>query len=332
MPQIRFWLLVLVVTCMIWIAADQRVTTTEDFSMPLIIKPESPRDLLVEILDSEIPSINITFQGPNRSITQMETQKDTQVVVIEIGNRATGSYQINFLDELRNQMDQFPSGLSIVEVFPPGVKIEVDKYVQQQVGIDVDMEDLEFEDQPVVNPRSVTVTVPEKKFKKLSEAQRVIVVPIASAFKGVLEGEFSEKQVAVPKKIAGLAVTQVDPPQVTLSGTLKVRTREGRISTVPINLLVSNDVVERFHISLDGRDDNIVTREVAIRGPTEIVAELEAKSTKYSVEGYVKITLEDTRREPSTPFLKVPIILNLPPGVEIVREPDPVEVQILSRS
>ena len=125
----------------------------------------------------------------------------------------------------------------------------------------------------------------------------------------------------------------VDPPQVTVSGTLRARTVEGRIKTVPIKLMISNDMTERLQVVFGGQEGNIVTRELLIRGPAEVVRALEDGTSGYDVLGFVEVSSADERRElvEGENILKTPQFINLPPEVQQAADVEQVEIRLVTR-
>ncbi len=331
MVQIRFWILVILVTCLIWIAADQGVTKTYVISTPLTVKAREGRKMLVRPADANLRSIDLTFSGPNHSISQLKTVEDSLTTQLALGDREPGSYTLDLAKELQTQMEQFPPGLTIVSVHPPSLHVDVDRFVERQIPLRLDKGEVVLEGEPQLNPTAVKAVVPEKGFDSLPDAQKVIVLSGATVLKGVKEGESVSKPVSVPRETAGIKFQSVEPSEVTLMATVKVRTTEGRLPTVPIRLLIGNDVIKRFQITFGLTDDPIATCEIMIRGPVDIVHDLIEKASKYGVRGYVEITMEDAERGLSGALMKVPQILNLPKDVELAKTPEPIEIHIIER-
>ncbi len=339
MQQLRLLALTAGMTGLIWVAADQRVTRSVEIDVPFQVKPASGDSMALTVVDSKTDRIQIEFRGPSRTINRLRSIQDTLSIELEVSERDSGKYELTLLDELRTQMGQmgqFPDGVAIVSTSPTSITIDVDHYVDQPVRLVVGAGNYEFDGPPQLDPSKVIVKVPEKQFKRLSAEQKVITIPVDRALTGeAQEGQLIQKAIPVPKVLdGGLGVIHVEPQQVTLSATLLQRIKTDRIRTVPIRAMPANlDLWDRYQLKFTEAPDNkIVTRLVVVRGPTDIVTELVENASKYNIFGYININRDDVEEgKPSARIAKPVHVLNLPKGVELVEEPEPVEIELVPR-
>ncbi len=336
MRQVRLILMVVGMTCLIWIAADQQVARSTRELLPLVIKPATPNSLAIRLVDPDLQYITVGFRGPNRAITSLNAVVDSMTVQLEVPERgSSGQYTLVLLDELRAQMGQFPSGLAIVDVIPETVDIEVDRLVERRVRLVLGPSDHEFETPPQLDPAEVRIRVTERQYEALKESERVIVIPVDPVLKNEQEGLPFEKRVTIPKELAGgVAVLKVDPAQARLSGKLSQRVLTGRIPTVPVWLLMTKDMADEYEVVFGGQDTQLVTRAVTIRGPTELVDDLIQNPAKYDVKVMVEITREDLNRDTTKEgfISKIPQFRRWPTGVTVAEEPEPVLIKLVPRT
>lgn len=330
MRTLRFWLLNIGLTCLIWSGADQFVTMSEVITVPIQIVPSAPSVTLVRLADGERLTVQITFRGPNQSVNKLVESKSTLTAKLEIKPRDPGGYTLDLVDEFRTQMDQFPEGLTITETDPAGVSIDVDKYVQKRVAVVLDDAGMEFDGAPLLDPSEVTITVPQKQFEGLSPEQRVLVISAERAFQGAIPGRPVHKQIPLPKELSGIPLAEVLPPRITLSATLKSLTEELTIPTVAIRILTSGEMIDQYRVILDGqeRPAEPVTRAITIRGPVDLLRAIADDPAGFQIIGFLNITRADALRG-DKPFARTPEFINLPVGVELVQDAEPVQVQLL---
>lgn len=324
-------------TGLIWVAADHRVTRSVEIdNVPFQVKAATSGLMALTVLDEAVDRMTISFRGPSRAINRLRNMQDTLSITVEVSERNPGLYELIILDELRKQKDQFPDGLAIVSTDPDSIAIDVDRYVERSVRLNVGASDYEFDGQPQLAPAEVVVRVPESKFDLLSTEQRLITIPIDRLLSGqAQETPHVQKSVAVPRSLdGGLSVMSVEPQRVTFSATLLEPVKTGRIRTIPIRVIpASLDVWEQYELKFtEEPDESVVTRPILIRGRSDLVEAIVENTSRYKIYGVIEITREDLPEgQLSIRLAKSVSILNLPKGVELAEEPEEVEIELLPR-
>lgn len=337
MQRLRLWLLTVGMTLLIWVAADQRVTRSAELKLPFSIKPAVPGAMAVQLVDPDVKFIKIEFRGPSRAIAELKSVQDSLAAELQVSERDSGRYELNLLNELRAQMDQFPGGLVIVSTYPPTVTVDADPYVERQVRLSVDASSYQFEGTPQLDPAEVTVRVPQGRFDQLSADQRRITIPVTGLPGGEWEeGRAIEKLIVVPRELGGgLTALHVEPESVTLRATPLKRIRTDRIPTVIIRVLPATPSLFDRHrlVFVEQPESEFVTRPVVVRGPVDLMSDLIDNLSKYALAGIIHINREDVREgKPSGPIPKEVHIINLPKGVELAEKPEVVYVELVPRS
>ncbi len=324
-------------TGLIWVAADQRVTRSVELdNVPLQVKAATSGVMALTVLDEAVDRMTLSFRGPSHAINQLRNMQDTLSITVEVSERDPGLYKLIILDELRKQKDQFPDGLAIVSTDPDIITIDVDRYVERSVRLNIGASDYEFDGLPQLTPAEVVVRVPESKFDLLSAEQRLITIPIDRLFSGqAQETRHVQKSVAVPRSLdGGLSVMSVEPQQVTFSATLLEHVKTGRIRTIPIRVIpASLEVWTQYEVKFtEEPDESVVTRPILIRGRSDLVDAIVENTSRYKIYGVIEIAREDLPEgQLSIRLAKSVSILNLPKGVELAEEPEEVEIELLPR-
>ena len=339
MQQVRLLALTIAMTGMIWIAADQRVTRLVEIDVAFTIKPAPGTTLALTVDGPPVDSLRITFKGPNRVLSRLKMIQESLSIELQISERSSGPQTLNLLDELLAYGDQLagiPEGVAIVATTPGTMTIVVDHYVEKQVRLMVDSGNYDFEGDAQFNPPVVTAMVPERQFEELPPDKQTITIPIGRLITGpVQEGQLIQKEVLVRHTLdGGVSVLRLDPDRVTFSATLLQHTERKRIPTVPVNLMPSNiEIWDRYQPRFPGEPDNILTIQVWVRGPIGLVGEVVQHPSKFDIFGFIRITSEDLHDSETTVRLSKPVhIQNLPEGVVLDDEPDPVDIELIPRS
>ena len=340
MQQVRLSALTIAMTGMIWIAADQRVTRLVEIDVAFTIKPASGTTLALAVDGPSVDSLRITFKGPNRVLSRLKMIQESLSIELPISERSSGPQTLNLLDELLAHADQLagiPEGVAIVATTPGTMTIVVDHYVEKQVRLRVDPGNYDFEGDPQFDPSMVMARVPERQFEALPLDKQTITIPIGRLIPGqAQEGQLIQKEVLVPHTLdGGVSVLRLDPDRVTFSATLLQHTKRVRLPTIPVNLTVSNiDIWNRYQLRFaEDPEKRILTIAMWIRGPEDIVDDIVQNSSTYDIFGFIRITSEDLHdSETALQLSKQVSIENLPEGVDLDEEPDPVDIELIPRS
>lgn len=340
MQQLRLLALTAAMTGLIWLAADQRVTRSLVMEVPFALKPAVANSMALAALDPGLSRLRLGFRGPSRAISELRSVQDVLSFELEVSERNSGRYELTLLDEFRAQIDrwsQIPGGVAIVSVTPPSMTIEVDRYVERTVRLVIGKGGFEFDGSERLDPLEVSVKVPGKRFDQLSPDQKVITIAVDRALSGeTQDGQVVQKAIPIPRVLdGGLEVVEVEPQHVTFSATLLQRIKTDRLRTVPIRVMAARlDLWNHYELKFSEAPGNkVVTRLIVVRGPTDIVRELLEDASKYNIFGYIQITRDDVQEgKVGTRLPKRVHVLNLPKGVELSEDPEPIEIELVPRS
>lgn len=328
MAELRFWLLTIGTTVMIWIAADQQVTTTYELVVPFSLKPASREAFQVEVLDGPVAHITVVLRGPNRIIDGLKKMEPDLAIELVVSEHKSGQYTLDLAEEIRNQTDLFPSGLSVAAVAPAFLDVRVDQFVQRDVPLVVDEGDLKFEGKLQLDPTHAVVTISESQFSQLTNEQKVIVITVVQAFAQVPEGQAIQRTVAIPKKVGDVPAVRVDPSQVTLTGTVQARTRELELPTIPVWVAASPALLNRYVVKLEGQEGP-TTLPIRVRGPLDVIDKLERDTRR--IIALVQITSDEIQNMLKPGYSELPVFSGLPEGVTLVNDVERVSIELEPR-
>jgi hypothetical protein len=325
MDQIRFWGMTVGVTALIWLAVDQSVTTTTEIIVPLNIEPAVADSMMISASRTEVL---LVLRGSNSAIAELRTSDQDRSARVILEQRDSGAYRLDLKNELRERLDGFPPGLSVERTMPEVVDVDIFRYVQRQVSVSYRADDVKF-NEPQLSPDVVTITVPDGPFDDLERTRQRLELAIDA--RDASEGEFT-CSLPIPNEIGGVPILKSEPREVRFVGEIVGRNARVRLPTVPIRVMFpSNDlnaISAKFRVRFSDHTNDIVTSEVYITGPADIVQAIAENPRQYGVEGYVMLTREEAEkaRQPGEKILRTPQFL-LPPGVEL-SEPAPAPVAI----
>ena len=119
---------------------------------------------------------------------------------------------------------------------------------------------------------------------------------------------------------------KLDPATISVTATVKAERTSAEIRTVPILIAVSFPNLEKplRPIGPDGSPLTLVAPPIQVTGPTDAVARLQKGTTR--AYGIIHLKQEYIERL-NSPLLLVPEY-HLPPGIELAKEPQPVEFSL----
>jgi hypothetical protein len=317
-------------TLLIWYAADQSVTKIEDIDLRLDIKPRLRSSMVITPAPGEARSVRLYLKGPNRAITELRERRGQLEVPLAIDERASGTYTLKLADEYRRHMDRFPEGLAIVLTQPESVTIEVDRYVERELPVQIG-EGASSLEQWQLQPEAVKAIVPETHFEAIPPGQRVLTLDISSWVAQATPGELHSDRLVVPRRLGDVEFLEVEPAEVRLSGTVHKRVELLQIKTLPIGVKFSSNELADYRVKFREGDGQVITTELWVRGPTEQITQIREEPARY-IEGFIRITHQDLsiplkagETIPKTPYFI------LPPGVELDRPPEELHIELIPR-
>ncbi len=331
MAQIKLIAMTVGLTVLIWVFADQLLRESDELLVHVRLTSAGPPGMSVRTPDDHTPSFRVRVSGPRRVIAK-KVVGGSVGVDLPVTERKTGRYTLTMLEELRKLPGPFDD-LSIESVSPEMLDILVDNTVTVEMDVRLrETEAFDFEIEPTVEPTRVRVAISELALLGLPPDiagippdQRYVALNVNRHLAKFPAGTLFSRDVMLEHRVAGVNV-RIEPPEVRLVAQLAERRKEATIPAVPINFQGSATVLNRYFI--DQRDRfTLLTQPITVRGPDDVLDRLSSGQIKV----FGIITLTTPSADEVGKFQEAVPRFNLPPGVELVGSPDPVEFRLVPR-
>jgi len=295
---------VVLLTCLIWIYADQRTTDTAIETVHLTLDVPKGSKLIPTLAgpngNGKEVDLQITLSGQRSRLEafrkELAAVKFELTYLVELDNpKATeivrNSHKI--IEQLlaSNPRFQAVSAVSVDEVSPPELRIKLDRWISPLVAVKV-LSGTITTGTIEVFPKQAKVTLEKSVFDRLDpEERRVILVDLENHLRNRPEDTVIDDEFSIPQILAGHAVT-TDPTHVKVR--LKILQQ---YETKPFKFLRSQvmgmgplDLFEEYRVQIEEPNSNIT---VALRGPVSVMQGLRQED----ITPFIRLDHEDTVHE-----------------------------------
>jgi hypothetical protein len=322
MVQFRLLLMTAVLTTVIWVTADSLVNQKRWVAVEVSVISAEPDKLVTATAESN--KVQVQIVGPRKVIDQVE-QARPLAVRLQVPEQPAGKAILSLRELLREQWGAFPR-LSILAVTPATFEVTIDSFVETQVPIVLKPLANSYETRPQLQPASACVRLPEGMRQRLAENGELrIEVDADAALREQPAGE--SVTVSVPLDTARFGPrSEVEPSVVQLTGTIRVQRKTIELRTVPVLVGLSFRSLGRpvRAVGQDGSSPPLITRTLVVSGPMDTIESLQSGDTRV----YGLVRLRDSDLDRLGEWLVLAPRFDLPPGVELVQDPAPVEIKL----
>lgn len=332
-------LIVTTVAIAIWVVAEAESVRTEQFTAVLAVDPAGYEGNMARPDPARLwpARVSITAEGSAGALESLRSMLD-QGLYLAPGRglrREPGVYSQSLREALGSLEEIQAAGVTIAEVEPPAVWVEVAEQDSIELPVELDRTGLSLDTDPVIRPARVTITGPKRFIDLLTPGDSHAVVRLRTEeLRRLIPGQ--------PETISGLRVelpaeipagefwggTPMAPGAVEVTMTLRAQVRSLTIPSVGVLLAVA---------PVDYNDwDVIVTeqsrflRDVVLTGPSDIIGQYERGERR--VDAFVRLTFQDLEAGVAAGSLaREAQIGPLPPGVSADCEDSRVELLIRAR-
>jgi len=319
MAQLRMLLLTAVLAGLIWFAADQ--LDSSEFTVEAEIRPVVPASapLAVRIEEPAGGLVKLEIRGRNAALNSLRGEMAGNRLPIRWMAEETlspGEHQLDVLHLVAGDKLLLP--FSVLSAKPARLRAVVDRYVTQDVPIQVNPGLFRLAGEARIEPAAATVRMLESHWRNLGD--RSLELAIEKLLQGQPEGRLLTFEVPLPAQLAGQPAS-IQPKSAHVSVTLSERNVRRTLAPVVIKFAMSVDMSARFGLEL--RDAGAGTTDIQVIGPAERVATLEPQD----ILGVIEVNSEDAAATDKF-LLRTPHFL-LPEGVRLGGEPEPVEFRLI---
>lgn len=335
MEQFRLLFGTTVLTVLIWVSADQLLTETQELDITIALRTEPNSDLVLRFVDGSPSRFRITASGRQGDINNLRDQGQLELTIADVVlGSELGSRDLNLQDRFRERGLVF-AGCAVLRIQPAIVKVYVDRRMTVEVPIVARFGNLGYAVEPRVDPDSVHVTIMQTLYDRIRTANPRIALDVET----YLANQPEDEPVRVPgiplraeiESDAGtFAVENVSPDTVSLRATLRRRRKTGTIQAVPIKLLASGSVLNRFVIEFKNPNPP-ETMSLKVVGPADEVDKLVSGERKcvatISIGGSAALSADTTYEFYEPQF-------DLPPSVQLTddQKTPRFEIKLVARA
>lgn len=331
MMQAKLLSMTAVLSVLIWASADSLVSET--VSVPASLEPVPATGTSGMLVESATPVVALEIQvsGPRKLAEKIRDMAPLRIR-FPVADRPTGAASIpldrNTLKRLLAEQWTDFRKLTVVSVRPDALQVVVDHWTTKDVALVLSRQSLPYDVEPQIQPPTVSVRMRESRLDSVREGEQ-LRIDISAETERLLKEQPTGQSVTVTIALDARAYgtdAQVDPAQVSVTATVKSESTTAQISTVPILIAVSFPNLEKAvrPVGPDGEALTLVAPPIHVKGPTDAIARLQQGTTH--ARGIIHLKQEYLEKL-NTPLLLIPEY-HLPPGIELAKEPEPVEFSL----
>lgn len=312
--QIRTFIIVTIVTALVWLFAESRTLRVETITVPVQISLGG-RTLVFRITDDTDWNsiVEIELAGPVGKIDDLRAAA-LDGITLELGDELPndpGVRTVDLRDAIRRDALFKDSGVSLRRVVPETIGLQVDRLETLRLPVEVDLAGVETSGPVRVTPPEVEVHLPAS-FVEGHEYHAVAKIDTSrlSTLTPGRRAELSQIPIelnGLPEDIWGLRLVT---PRVTVSLTLRARTESMQLPELPVYIEMSPSDMTQWTVEIPPEDR--VLSGVTLTGPGALIdrirrGEIRPRAVVSILTGDLEKGVDHARVE----------IVGLPPGVVV---------------
>ncbi|MFQ5412396.1 MAG: hypothetical protein ACE5EC_08850, partial [Phycisphaerae bacterium] len=305
---------VVVITFLIWFAADQNVLEVQDFTLPIRLTSDDPDRYTGFAEPPYRKRVTVKMKGRRRRLREFaELVEDRKRFEVNLGSSKPISpdpQPLATLDDIVTKMkDYHKSKLSVIAAHPDVVTARIDRIVRvDDVPVRIDVGDLKVSAE--WSPKNVSLSLPE--FVKRHFGDDLVATAPAEQSIRAAQDETGHFQVSVPLTLAPPAdfdpmiQPRFDPPEVTITGRIETLTTTVSKGPIQVKWYVPDDVQKDYVIV---KEQGSLRVTIDVTGPKDRVDQLDPSDIK----GIVEVFAADLPSATPVAEITRPIEIILPP-------------------
>lgn len=329
---LRTFVIVSLITIMVWLLAEARMVQTQTLEAQVFLTSVDGAggvSLVVRQAPniSQVRTISIQVEGSIAGLDRFARVLQNSVE-LRVGRdipAQPGTHTLDLRTLLRQSSNLDVHGLTITQVSPESIVVEVDELETRDFPIRVIMPaGVELDGAPRSEPASVRVVAPSTVLAQVLVNEATVRVD-ASEVTLLTQGRL-ETIPGVVVNIEGLSrgdwATTIEPAQVDVFVSLRTLTQTLTLSRMPVQVLLAPGEIGDWHVQINDSDKDLVGVEVT--GPADAINLL--KSGAVVPKAFVTLSFEDLERRVQS---KPAQVQGLPPGCRVVSPEKMVNLEIL---
>jgi hypothetical protein len=334
LQQVRNFLVISLVTVLIWLLAEAESLRVETVRAELLFRAEADSNRFVRV-DPEFPgAVSVRLEGSTARVDDLAAKLRRPLnLVLGMEGIPTepGRHVVDIRSVLRNLPMVRETGASVAAVDPNSVTLVIDNFITREVKVRADPPPAGVLDGPAeVSPQTVKLRFPESLAQHVP-ADLELIVPIEqTSLQNLREGQrypLPNMRPNLPEALRTAEGVRLTPSTVTVSVTVRSRTGTAVLPLVPVHLQLPPTEIGLWDITVP--DESRVLNDVPVSGPAEQVEQL--KAAKSPPVAFVAISYEELEgaAESGEPLQKEVQFSSVPTALRFDLKPSQRTVRIM---
>ncbi|TVQ64305.1 MAG: hypothetical protein EA379_01890 [Phycisphaerales bacterium] len=278
----RTWLIVVIVTALVWLYAEAESLTRSEQEMRIAFASPTP-DLVARVVGDEWRgSVRVRIEGSSAALGQAP-----RALRFELGepgvSAAEGEHEIDLRSALRASREIQRAGINVLDVEPATVRLRVETVLALE-GVEVRPEliGVELTGGLTIDPPRVAVRAPRAFVDALraspTGAHVMARIPRA-ALTNIVEGQENRVRARLlfPEGLQDPSA-EITPGEVELIFTVRSRTDSLSAPSAPVQVLLPPREAGRWRIDINPEDAFI--RDVQVTGPGDVIERIRSRELR----------------------------------------------------
>jgi hypothetical protein len=269
--EVWTYLIVTLVTVLIWAwaAGETRERKTINYARVQFVVPEQ-ESWIIE--PQQQPAI-LVVEGSKLSLQKAETLLRRSPLRVNV-SPTVGRQSLDLADRMRAQDDLRETGVTVVSAEPPAMDITLDKIESVSAAVKPVLPGVTAEGEIVIEPREIVIRMPNRVRQRLP--QGISVEAFIDRFEldqlepGVRHTR--DVKVRLPPDLAANQDVTVSPSSVSMSFTIRSRTREAKLENIRVQLAGPPEDCEIYSMEIEPKQ----LRGVTISADADLIRRIEA--------------------------------------------------------
>ncbi len=262
------YLLVTVVTVLIWAWAAGETRKEKPLDVRLQFAPPDPANWLVKPAET---STRVVFEGSQLALhnAQNVLRTPTQIEV-----PATARQTVDLVEHLK-QIDEIrATGVTVKSAEPAYIELELDPIERFTAKIKAILPGIKTEGEVTIEPAEVLVAMPGQMKQRVGRDFAIEAIIDRTELDRIPPGVAQTQEVALrlPEGFGSSENVLISPPRARLMFTIKSRTRETRLDTVRVQLAGPPEDRDAYIVDIDPKQ----LLNVTITADAELIRRIEA--------------------------------------------------------
>lgn len=337
--QLRRFVLVSVVTLLIWLLAESESVRIEKVPVDLSFLPDPGATRMVSVGpgNSSVISAMVTLQGPAARVDELAGQIRSKLIPIAPGVPGVpaepGQRPIDLREVLRGLPVVRETRVAIAAVDPPVVQAEIDNLVVRDAKVRVVAPDGQLiEGSPEPIPGTVRLRLPELLNQRLPEDLELPARLDPAVLGNLSEGRrvtVNNVPVELPEMLRGVPGVRVEPAAIGVAVVVRTRVATTVLPTVPVHVRIAPTEIGRWDIEIPVESRQLT--DVTITGPAEQIQQIQTDQRRPIA--YIPLTFEELENAAASgqPIERAPIFTEFPTRIRFDAKQKTVQILVRRR-